>query len=386
MQTDDEGADRPLLGQWAVRTDREALVEYARRLLLEAMFDVGRWDAALDAVADACGARTGQLIALNGDNDVVGHVVTRVPDGFSQMLEDWGFANPVANPRFRAGLTAPLMTPVADQDYACREERKRSPSYAEIYEPHDLPFNCQVVLMRDEDAFVRASVTRTRKQGPLDEEAFRAFHALMPHMLAAMRVQLSLSAERCATTLRTADAIDATAFLISDSGRVIGASRGGEALAVSGEVLQVTGGRLRLRARSDQSAFDAALLQVLRAARDGRCVAPAPINLSTDSLVLDVQPLPRERVCFGGSPAALVVVRAVKFGECAAALRRAHGLTRAEADVALALADGQGLDAIAAHRGVAIATVRSQVQSVYAKMDVHRQAELAAAVRRLSGR
>ena len=59
---------------------------------------------------------------------------------------------------------------------------------------------------------------------------------------------------------------------------------------------------------------------------------------------------------------------------------------RAEADAALALADGQGLAAIAAHRGVAIATVRSQVQSVYAKMDVHRQAELAAAVRRLSGR
>jgi DNA-binding CsgD family transcriptional regulator len=74
------------------------------------------------------------------------------------------------------------------------------------------------------------------------------------------------------------------------------------------------------------------------------------------------------------------------LAECAGALRRAHGLTRAEADVALALADGQGLDAIAAQRSVAIATVRSQVQSVYAKMGVHRQAELAAAVRRLSGR
>jgi len=369
-----------------MRLGAEARVDHARQLLLEAMFDVGRWDAALDAVADACGARTGQLIALNGDNDVVGHVVTRVPDGFSQMLEDWGFADPVTNPRFRAGLTAALMTPVADQDYASQEERKRSPSYAEIYEPHDLPFNCQVVLMRDEDAFVRASVTRSRKQGPLDDEAFRAFHTLMPHMLAAMRVQLSLSAERCATTLWTVDAIDATAFLLSDGGRVIGASRAGEALALSGEVLQVTSGRLRLRGHADQRAFDAALSQVLHAARDGRCVAPAPISLSTTALVLDVQPLPRERVCFGGSPAALVVVRAAKLAECAAALRRAHGLTRAEADVALALADGQGLDAIAAQRSVAIATVRSQVQSVYAKMGVHRQAELAAAVRRLSGR
>lgn len=363
----------------------EARIDRARQLLLEAMFDVGRWDAALDAVAGACDARAGQLLALNGDNEVVGHFLTGVPDGFTQMIENWGFANPVANPRFRAGVSAPVMVPIADQDYAGPDERKRSPIYVEIYDPHDLPFNCQAVLMRDENAFVRASVTRTRKQGPLDTRALRTFTTLMPHLHAAVRVQTSLLAASSAASLRTLDAVGAAAFLVSERGHVVGVSHAAEALAMKGVSLQVTRGRIRLRAPSDQAAYDAALARVLDAARAGTSVTPAPIALTTESVVLDVQGLPRERVCFGGAPAAIVLVRPAREQELALVLQRKFRLTGAETEVALALADGYELEAIAACRGAAVATVRSQVQSIYAKMDVHRQAELVSVIRRLCG-
>lgn len=363
----------------------EARVDHARQLLLEAMFDVGRWDAALEAVAAACDARAGQLLSLNGDAAVVGHFLTGVPDGFMQMIEDWGFANPVANPRFRAGVSAPVMVAVADQDYAGPEERKRSPIYLEIYEPHDLPFNCQAVLMRDENAFVRASVTRTRKQGPLDARAFRAFTALMPHLQAAVRVQTGLLAESCAASLRTLDAVGAAAFLLCERGYVIGVSHAAEALATRGAPLHVTRGCIRLQEPSDQAVFEATLMGVLQAARSGALIAPAPIPLTADGLVLDVQVLPRERVCFAGAPAAIVLVRSARKQELTLLLQRLFRLTRAETEVALALADGDELDAIAVRRGAALSTVRTQVQSVYAKMDVHRQAELAAAIRRLCG-
>ncbi len=358
----------------------EARVDHARSLLLEAMLDVGRWDAALDALADACGGRAGQLISLTGLHQVVGHWITGVPEDFTTLIEEHGFANPALNPRLRLGLGAPLMTAVADQDHVDPDERRRTAIYADLYDRLDLPFNCQAVLMRDETAFVRASVTRSRKQGPLDKDAFRAFDALMPQLQAAVRVQASLLAEQRAATLRTLEAVGAAAILVSDSGRVVGVSPAADALLRNGS-LRIVARELRLRNHADQSAFDAALMQIIAAARDNIIVTPEPIHLSDAGLVLDLQMLPRQRMCFGGAPLAIAIVRPAKPQERSGALRRAYCLTRAEADVALALSEGDALEAIATRRGVALTTVRSQVQAVYAKMHVHRQAELAAAVR-----
>jgi len=365
--------------------DAEARINRARLLLLDAMLDPGEWEAALDAVADACGGRAGQLLALDGDKNVVGHWISGVPEGFTHMIEAYGFADPVGNPRFRMGLAAPLMTLAADQDYLNPEERRRSPIYAEIYEPSDLPFNCQVVLERDEQAFVRASVTRSRKQGPLDDEAFRAFAALTPHLHAAVRVQASLISAQCTATLLTLDSIGAAAFLLSETGRVLGVSAAADALAGEGGIAHVFANRLRFCAQADQSAYEAALACVGAAARGGKCVAPAPIHLSAGAGVLDLQMLPRQRNCFSGAPAMLAIVRPAKPRERARALQGAFGLTPAEAEVAVALAEGEALEGIAARRRVALATVRSQVQSAYTKMDVHRQAELAALVGRFGG-
>lgn len=383
MQIDDE----------AVRPEDEATltraldqrVERARLLLLEAMFDPGQWETALDAVTNACGAYAGQLLALNERNEVVGHWLSGAPNIVMGELEAYGFADPVTNPRFRLGIAAPLMTAVADQDYVDADERRRSPIYADIYERHDLPFNCQAVLVRDESAFIRTSITRTAKQGPLDAESFAAFRSLMPHLQAAVRVQTHMLASRCAATLHSLDAVGAAALLLNETGRVLGASAAAEALLAEGDVLQILANRLRLPTHADQIAYEAVLARLMEAARNGDCIAPEPISLSGGTLELDVQPLPRDRVSFGGAPAALALVRPVRFQERARTLRKKYGLTRAEADVAMALADGDALEGIAARRAVAIATVRSQVQSVYTKMDVHRQAELAAAVRRLGG-
>lgn len=361
----------------------EAQIEHARALLLEASLDSGRWDAALEAVAAACGARAGQLISLTGQHQVSGHWISGVPEGFTKLMEDYGFADPALNPRFRLGLAAPLMCAVADQDFVDADERRRSAIYAEIYDRHDLPFNCQAVLARDETAFVRASITRSRKQGPLDQDAFRAFEMLMPHVHAAVRVQFSLLAEQCLATLRTLDAVGAAALLLSDGGRVAGISAAAEAMLGKGG-FEITAHRLQLRHKADQAAFDAALARVIEASRKGAVVAPDPIPLTGVGLVLDVQMLPRDRVYFGGAPLAIVVVRTAKLRERGGALRSAFGLTRAEADVALALSEGEALEQIAARRGSSIATVRTQVQAIYGKMDVHRQAELAAAVRRLA--
>ena len=51
----------------------------------------------------------------------------------------------------------------------------------------------------------------------------------------------------------------------------------------------------------------------------------------------------------------------------AASLRAMFGLGAAEAEVALHLAEGMEVEAVAARRGTSVATVRSQIRAVLAK-------------------
>jgi DNA-binding CsgD family transcriptional regulator len=59
-------------------------------------------------------------------------------------------------------------------------------------------------------------------------------------------------------------------------------------------------------------------------------------------------------------------------------LRSRFMLTPAEVQVALGLAEGKTLAAIAKMRGVAVSTARGQLKSIFVKTGTHRQAELVA--------
>lgn len=354
----------------------EARLNRARELLLEAMVDPSRWAAALDAVALACNGRAGQLLSIDSAHDVVEHWISGVPENFTGMIEAYGFANSATNPRFRAGLQAPLLTAIADQDYASADERKRSPIYQEIFDPYDLPFNCQVVIKRDADAFVRTSVTRSKEQGPFDAEGFRAFNALVPHLNAAIRVQASLALTARDAALASIDATGACAFLLGHTGRVIAASQAAEAMMLTSFIVQIASDRLLFSAAQDQAAFQSGLSQLKAAERSRTTLAPAPIPLSHGFAILDLQSLPRERTAIAGAPVFIAIVRRAIGEERANALCRAHRLTKAEAIVALAVADGASIDDVARNRQVSLATVRSQLQVIFAKLGVRRQAEL----------
>lgn len=65
-------------------------------------------------------------------------------------------------------------------------------------------------------------------------------------------------------------------------------------------------------------------------------------------------------------------------------LQRLFGLTTAEAETTVLLANGGSLEAIAEARGVSVDTVRTQLRRVFTKTGIHRQGELVCAVGRLA--
>ncbi|KCZ97603.1 LuxR family transcriptional regulator [Hyphomonas polymorpha PS728] len=355
----------------------EGRLEAARSLLLETVMAPDRWDDALTAFAGACGGRSGQIIGLNSSGAVVLHRLTETPPDFIRDVEAFGLADVRANPRLRIGQSAPVMQLRADQDFVSPEDRARTPIYTEMFDPHGFPHNCQIVLLRSPELLVRASVSRTKRQGIFDADALRTFMALAPYLQAAVQTRAALGLAAVHATLATLDAVKAAAFILNTDGRVIGLSRRGADIAERGDGLRLSGGRVKLEDGAAREALEAWL------SRLGKGTAP-PMSLFTGSAMLDLQPLPPERDGLGTGPAALAILREATTPEERRILIRArYNLTPAEADIALALARGVSVPDIASGRGVSLPTVRSQLQALYAKLDVRRQAELVAKLKSL---
>lgn len=162
-------------------------------------------------------------------------------------------------------------------------------------------------------------------------------------------------------------------FLCDELGRVRGLTAGAQALLEEDGALALRAGVLMT------TSDDLDLGEGIRTARCGSggqtLFIPSPAG---PALVLDVTPL------LSAAPGlrALVVVsarnQAAAPGDLEAALLASFALTAAEADIAIRLTRGATRAAIATARGVSLGTVKSQIKSVYQKVGVTREVELAA--------
>jgi len=169
------------------------------------------------------------------------------------------------------------------------------------------------------------------------------------------------------------------ALILADAdGRVLHLNAAAERLLASGGPLRWREGRLTCGRR----ACGNALRQAIEAAGDPRSPAATTMLLSNHGrarLILGVSPL----TSAGDTSIALIVVNEafLPSRRHVEPLKSLFSLTRAEADVALRVADGATPAEIGRQRGVALNTVRGQMKSLAGKMGCARQVEIAALVR-----
>ncbi|MBD0274073.1 MAG: hypothetical protein ICV73_19360, partial [Acetobacteraceae bacterium] len=339
-------------------------------LIYDAALDPERWPDALGGL--------GRL--LRGSTCLAEHdSATQRRDGFvsGELMPKFlgGYNEHYAriNPLWPATVASPVGTVRIDREVSGRDGFERGEFYNDFGLRIGLHAGMAVKVLHEGSTAAVLVVARRPDEGEFGRADAELLARLAPHLIRAVQTNQRLSVSR-GVAAATADALDRLlpqgALLADASGRVLFANRAAREILAAADGLH--SGRDGLRADS------AAQTDELRR-RIGRAALPpggegAPaagaLALARRSgrrpLSVLVAPCRREGSwdLARAPPAALVFVVDPERAAAVPAdrLRRLYGLTRAEAEVALAVLRGDGLQAAADALGVTLATVKTHLQ------------------------
>jgi DNA-binding CsgD family transcriptional regulator len=353
-----------------------------------APFDPAAWDVALRGVAEVAGGWGGQLLAIQGGVFRF-YLAGGVPDELLIEHGARGGADPAVSPRARALFSGPTMRAVTDHDFIPEADRHRHPFYCEFLDRVDTPFVNLGVLAGHGDLRIAAAACRTRRQGPASAEQQARFEALFPSLLAAARLQMRLEHQAALISLGALERLGLPAVLCDFAGRIVALSAPAERLLQDGGLVVSRGGSLHAAEPRSDRELQAAIARAAAAGPTANLILASRAGVvllsSADgrrAVSADVAPMALGPAAFGLPARVMVLLGGAVAGASDETLMQL-GLTRVEAEVARALADGLKPSAIAEQRGVGLETVRSQIKSSFAKLGVNSRAELTARLRDL---
>ncbi|MCW2335875.1 DNA-binding CsgD family transcriptional regulator [Sphingobium sp. B2D3A] len=260
--------------------------------------------------------------------------------------------------------------------------------YDDFTHDANMPHGCQVVLVNDGQVMVGLAVLRTFQDGRTTEADRAVFTQAAPLMQSAVRMQRTLEGEGAKLLAGSLDTMNTAAFVCDGLGRVCATTRAGEALLRAEDLIMLRDERL--------TAPNSAEARELRM-QIGAMLQAGDLALPSCGVWLGQQrPIAQRRLCeifrlpakpaaLGFEPRLLVTVRAA--GNIGAmerqALQRMMGLTRAETEIAMLLAEGTSREMIALQRSTSLGTVNIQIKRLFEKTGTNREAELVALINRL---
>lgn len=331
------------------------------------------WEEALDGLRATFEAAWAQVVVVDPGTGFTSFRVMRGDDpAFQERYERHEHAlDPWAEPSLRqaegtVGTSESILDP---------EALRRTDFYRRWLKPQGLEGGMGAMLRRHADGRVAlACLVRAAGRAPYAEPELRVLRTLLPHLRRALQIEERLRDVRARRRLSEGllERLGVAAALVDGGGRLIWVNRPCAALLRSPGPLEASRGHL-VAAEGDELRRAIAEATHPKKARGGLLrVGDGP-----DGLGVTLWPVPPDEGERGPGHA-LVVVKPVGGGRrlSVEVVADLHGLTRTEATVAVALAEGADVRRIAGERGVSSETVRSQVKAVLAKTGCTRQAEL----------
>lgn len=278
---------------------------------------------------------------------------------------------------------------VQSGDYFTNAEFARSPFFNEFMKGIDAFFNAGVVIGTHGDFVCTLVMGRGRDLGPYAADEVCYLAALKPHVEAALEINSHLNLLKSELAARTS-ALDqfttGVCFLGADL-KIINANQVARQALQEGRFVKSLNGSLAkgqvssseleklLRAMS-LGAAQSQQIRLVSDVHDETCFLSAFPVSSADEFWW-VESHQTRYVLFIGNKFALE-------NHCRSLLQNEYGLSAREVELVALLVKGKSLVAAAHGLGIGHETARSQLKSVFMKMNIHSQSELAVTVSRLN--
>ncbi len=231
-------------------------------------------------------------------------------------------------------------------------------------------------------------VNRSASGQPLNEAELERFESLSNHIMRALKVERHIT-QMGATMDAAFDALEQigrAAFLVDRSGRVVRMNALAEAISVLADGVSIRNQRLIIEAPRGQQLLRQALQAHLGegGAEMPREAAVIAVERPSGSRPYLIEVTPFEFESFsntGVAATALVTIRDPDVTLRPKTTRnwgRALGLTRSEWRVARTLVVSRDEGEVAQTLGISLNTVKTHRKRIYAKLGIHRRAELSA--------
>jgi DNA-binding CsgD family transcriptional regulator len=362
--------------------------------LYRAASGVQRWSTVLTAMSGAIDAWGIQLAGVDKRDGALlfSHEGGQYP---LESALDYVRSYHLINPRVAPTLALQANEWFHDHEHLDSHYVEQSPFYQDFAIPYGARYSASTKVAESDERLVVMAALRDTTRGPFSTQERACLERFRRNLVRAFDLESDLGRKLEPIRIGAAllDAFERPMLLVDAERAIRFANRPGRALLDRANCVLDRAGMLRCA----DPAGDRQLTEALHALRldDGGAVdlAGAPKRRFVKTLSRpDRQPVGLYLVVlrpqttmgvFGRENIALVFFHdpSERSGIDAMMIAEAFDLTPAETRIAVALASGQSIAEIAAARGVSAHTVRVQLQSLFDKTGVRRQAEL---VRRIT--
>lgn len=340
--------------------------------IYEAAFVPERWSDVLDSLGALSNSASAEMLMFGKDSPPRGIASHSLSALFDQVLRANDFTTSV---RIQRMLKLQPAAFVLVDEFVSREESDVDPMWSFFRSQGRRCQLCTTITMpRGEVLFVMTE--RNKGDGRYRPNEIDALNELRPHIARAGMVSERLSLERAARAVDTIEQLGLPAAVLTGGGRLCAAN---DLFAnLSPAVVALHTGEVMLRDVRSARLFHAGLDELCGGT--GSAVHSIPVRAGNrhGPLVLHLLPLHGVASNFFGEAEVLLVATAPVTVPAPSAdlLNGLFDLSPAETRLVRHLARGTTVSEVASATGVSVATLRTQLSSIFAKTGTTRQAEL----------
>ncbi|SMC99563.1 LuxR C-terminal-related transcriptional regulator [Rhizobium sp. RU36D] len=293
-----------------------------------------------------------------------------------EIYEKSGLAQRTERPKI--GLQLAPGSFLRDIDLLAPEVLRSDPIRVELLEPIGLAWEMGAAFIEPSGTIMVFSLLAKTSDGPFDLQSLERANAIKGDLGRAAFLSTRLAFRQAQATTQTLAALGLPAAVVGATGDVMAMNDLMEGLAP--RLTTLARNRLHFSDRQANAVF-VTVLEQLRQENAPPCQSfPVAAQPDAPALVVHVVPVKRNaRDIFTRSSAVVVVTPVGEVGPPdLKVICGLFDLTRAEARVAQEITIGRSVEEVAASMGTTVATIRTQLKSVYRKTGVNRQSQLVA--------